>query len=64
MVLLILALLFIAGGGIWLWKGPLSKSARSLRESGSSRSEAYGIIVFVLLVCAAALYFFSRIGGS
>lgn len=46
---------------IWLWKVPLKKLIKSLKESGSSTFEAYVIAAFVLGGMAFAIYMITQV---
>lgn len=64
MVLVFIALVGVAGGMLWFWKGPVARSAGSLRDDGSSKTEAYVILVLLAPVMGAAVYFLVRVGGD
>lgn len=61
MILIIIAILLITAGIIWFWKGPVAKSATSLQEDGSSKSEAYALILLLSAGLAVAIYMIIRV---
>jgi hypothetical protein len=63
MVLLIVAILLAVAFGVWLWKGPLAKSADSLQEGGSSTTESYVLVVLMLVIFAATIYMLVYVVG-
>ncbi len=62
MILIVIAILIIAGL-IWFWKGPVLKSADSLEEGGSSKTEAYVIILLVIVLISVAVYMIVSVAG-
>lgn len=56
MVLVFIAILLGSTFLVWLWKGPIKKTAKAMQESGSSAVEAYIIITLLTAGLAVTVY--------
>lgn len=56
MVLIFIAILLGIAFLVWLWKGPLKKTVKAMKESGSSTAEAYIIITLLTAGLAVTIY--------
>ncbi len=61
MVLILIAIFLGSVFLIWLWKGPIKKSAKAMQKSGSSAAEAYIIIVLLAVALAVAVYMIANV---
>jgi hypothetical protein len=61
MVFILLGIFLVVAGAIALWKGPVSRSAKSLQDDGSSQTEAYIIIFLLAAALVLAVYFLAGV---
>ena len=56
MILIVVAILLVIAGIIALWRGPVSQSADSLQQGGSSKTESYVVILVLAVVLIGSVY--------
>lgn len=61
MVAVIIGIILGMGTLVWIWKGLVSKTIHSLKESGSSTFEAYLILILISIVTVTTICLFIRI---